>query len=125
MRELQQTLENPAVRSSLRFLVGWNAARRLPLQGLHAAPAALAALSRLQRRMRISRPVLLLDELVSLKIHGVTPGFVKRFREAGYTGISADDANRQSCLSVSEQIHPGIVHSMPQEAPLSPSVSRT
>jgi hypothetical protein len=28
---------------SLRFLAGWNAARRLPLQGLHAAPAATSA----------------------------------------------------------------------------------
>ena len=46
---------------SVRFLAGWNAARRLPLRGLHAAPAALEALSRLQRRMRISRPVLLLE----------------------------------------------------------------
>jgi hypothetical protein len=33
-----------------------------------------------------------LDEIVSLRIHGVTPEFVRRFHEAGYPQISADDA---------------------------------
>ncbi len=51
---------------SLRFLAGWNAARRLPLHGLPAAPAALEALSRLQRRLRVSRPVVLLESAVSV-----------------------------------------------------------
>jgi beta-lactamase regulating signal transducer with metallopeptidase domain len=46
---------------SLRFLAGWNAARRLPLHGLPATPAVLEALARLQRRLRVSRPVLLLE----------------------------------------------------------------
>jgi beta-lactamase regulating signal transducer with metallopeptidase domain len=49
---------------SLRFLAGWSAARKLPLRGAPAALAALEALSRLRKRMRISRPVLLLESAV-------------------------------------------------------------
>ncbi len=46
---------------SLRFLAGWNCARRLSHNGAEPELSALEALALLRRKMRISRPVLLLE----------------------------------------------------------------